>query len=132
MSSRIAGKPVSELPKILENSDFSNSIHQILQKYVFALCLLGYNKTFTKISRLIDIGISSLSKVLSDPFLTPELYLSLNRVAKRAIKSALRKNPEAEIILIIDATVIKRTNKNGINVGTYHSGNGLTLQGNRI
>lgn len=127
MSSRIAGKPVSELPKILEKPDLSKALHQLIQKYVFALCLLGYDKSFTNISRMIDCSISALSKVLANPLLTPELQLSLNRAARRAIKSALRKNPEAEISLIIDATVIKRTNKNGRNVGTYHSANGLTL-----
>ncbi len=34
MSSRIAGKPVSELPKILEKSDLSKALHQLIQKYV--------------------------------------------------------------------------------------------------
>lgn len=127
MSSNIAGKPVSELPSIINSANFSQACHDHLKKYVFVICLLGFKKSLTNISKLIDCGISALSKLLANELLTPELEITLNRAARRAIQAVLKKNPHAELAIIIDATVIKRTNKNGENVSTYHSGNGLVL-----
>lgn len=122
----------SDLPSIIRsNSPMKKTVQKLVQTYVYALMISGYPKSLKNIAVLFGLGISSLSRMLSNPLLSKELDVTLNRKVRQIIASYFNGHQSVTAEIIIDATLIERSSRKAENVGLYHS-NGKKTWGHRI
>ncbi len=122
----------SDLPNIISpKSALRKTVQDLIKIYIFALMLKNFHKSLTSIASIFGVSLSSLSRMLSNPLLTEELNISINRKTRKIIAAYLNKNKEISIDIIIDATLIERSSKGAQNVGLYHS-NGKKTTGHRF
>lgn len=122
----------SDLPCILpSDAKLKRQVQQLVQIYVFALMIRGYSKHLTKIAVVFGVTVSSLSRMLSNPLLGPDLHIALNRRVRQVIAGYISAHSGVTVEIIIDATLVERSSRKAENVGLYHS-NGRKVWGHRI
>lgn len=135
MQLKVTTKPkirASELPQIIRGkSKVRNCVELNIQLYVFALMVSGYPKTLTNIAAYFGSKVCTLSRLLSNLSIGPELDIYLNRQTRSIIAAYLNCHDQVSVDIIIDATLVERSSRKTENVGLYHS-NGKKLWGHRV